>query len=68
MLSCGMCLLHNNMWPHSVHVTTVLLGKFKWDISHHLPNSTELVPSDCHLFLHLKKHFAGKKFDDDDEV
>jgi hypothetical protein len=21
-----------------------------------------------HLFLHLKKHFAGKKFDDDDEV
>ena len=21
-----------------------------------------------HLFLHLKKHLAGKKFDDDDEV
>jgi hypothetical protein len=21
-----------------------------------------------HLFLHLKKHFAGKNFDDDDEV
>ena len=28
----------------------------------------ELVPSDFHLFLHLKKHRAGKKFDDDDEV
>jgi hypothetical protein len=21
-----------------------------------------------HLFLHLKKHLTGKKFDDDDEV
>jgi len=21
-----------------------------------------------HLFLHLKKHFAGKNFDDDDEL
>ena len=24
--------------------------------------------SDFHSFLHLKKHLAGKKFDDDDEV
>ena len=23
---------------------------------------------DFHLFLHLKKHLAGKKFDDDDDV
>jgi len=28
----------------------------------------ELVPSDFHLFLHLKKHLVGKMFDDDDEV
>jgi hypothetical protein len=28
----------------------------------------DLTPSDLHLFLHLKKHLAGKKFDDDDEV
>jgi hypothetical protein len=26
------------------------------------------APSDFHLFLHLKKHLSGKKFDDDDEV
>jgi hypothetical protein len=25
-------------------------------------------PSDFHLFLHQKKHLAGKKFNDDDEV
>ena len=28
----------------------------------------DLVPSDFHLFLHLKKHLTGKEFDDDDEV
>jgi len=28
----------------------------------------DLAPSDFHLFLHLKKHLAGKKFDGDDEV
>jgi hypothetical protein len=27
-----------------------------------------LVLSDFLLFLHLKKHLAGKKFDDDDEM
>ena len=32
------------------------------------PYSPDVAPSDFHLFLHLKKHFAGKKFDDDDEV
>ena len=34
----------------------------------HPPYSPDLAPSDFHLFLHLKKHLAGKKFDDDDEV
>jgi hypothetical protein len=27
-----------------------------------------MAPGDFHLFHHLKKHLAGKKFDDDDEV
>jgi histone-lysine N-methyltransferase SETMAR len=34
----------------------------------HPPYSPKLAPSDFHLFLHLKKHLAGKKFDDDDEM
>ena len=29
MLSRGVCLLHNNAWPHSTHATTALLEKFK---------------------------------------
>jgi len=34
----------------------------------HPPYSPDLTPNDFHLFLHPKKHLAGKKFDDDDEV
>jgi len=53
---------------HFAHVTTALLEKFKWDILDHPPYSPDIAPSDFHLFLHLKKHLAGKKFDDYDEV
>ena len=31
-------------------------------------HSPDLAPSDFHLFLHLKKHLGGRKFDDVDEV
>jgi len=34
----------------------------------HPPYSPDLAPSDFHLFLHLKKYLAGKRFDDDDEL
>ena len=67
-MSYGVCLLHDNAWPHSMHITTALLEKFKWDILNHTPNSPDLVPSNFHLFLHLKKHFPRKKFNNDDEV
>jgi histone-lysine N-methyltransferase SETMAR len=39
-----------------------------WDILDHPPYSPDLAISDLHLFLQLKKHLTGKKFDDDDEV
>jgi len=42
--------------------------KVKWDILDHPPYSPDFTPSDFHLFFHLKKRLAGKKFDDDDEV
>jgi hypothetical protein len=68
MLSHGVCLLHDNVLPHSAHVTPALLEKFKWDILDHPPYSLDLVPSNFHLFLHVKKHLTGKRFDDDDEL
>ena len=68
MLSGGVCLLHDNARPHSTHITTALLGKFKWYILDHPPYSPDLAPCDFHLFLHLKKHLAGKKFNNNDEM
>jgi len=38
------------------------------DILDHPPYSPDLASSDFHLFLRLKKHLAGKMFDEDDEV
>jgi histone-lysine N-methyltransferase SETMAR len=34
----------------------------------HPAHSPDLAPSDFHLFLHLKKHLAGQKFYEDEEV
>jgi len=34
----------------------------------HPPYSPDFVPSDSHLFLHLKKRLTGKKYGDDDVV
>ena len=42
--------------------------RWTWDIVDHPPYSPDLAPNDFHLFLHLKKHVGGKKFDNDDEV
>jgi len=67
-LSRGVCLFHDNAPPHSTHVTSALLEKFKLNILDHPPCSLDFAPSDFHLFLRLKKHVTGKRFDDDDEV
>ena len=56
MLTRGVCLLHDNARPHSAHVTTAFLEKLG-----NPPYSPDLAPSDFQLFLHLKKHLAGKK-------
>jgi hypothetical protein len=41
---------------------------FRAAVLDHPPYSPDLAPSDLHLFLHLKKHRARKKFDDDEDV
>jgi hypothetical protein len=42
--------------------------KFNLYILYHQPYCLDFALSDFHLFLHLKKHLAGKKFEDDEEV
>ena len=58
-------LLYDNAQPHSAAQTQDLITSFKWEQMDNLPYSPDLVPSDFHLFLHLKKFLGGKLFDDD---
>lgn len=68
MLSKGILLLHDNARPHAANQTQDLITSFRWEQLDHPPYSPDLAPSDYHLFLHLKKHLAGKHHDDDDGV
>ena len=68
MLSATILLLHDNARPHSAAQTQDLITSFRWEQMDHPPYSSDLSPSDFHLFLHLKKFPGGKRFDDDDDL
>ena len=67
MLSATILLLHDNARPHSASQTQDITTSFKWEQMDHPLYSPDLVPSDYHLFLHLK-FLGGKWFDDDDDL
>ena len=52
---------------HSAAQTQELITSFKWEQKDPL-YSPDLVPSDYHLFLHLKRFLGGKRFDDDNDL
>jgi hypothetical protein len=43
-------------------------GRRREITTEHPAHGPDLAPSDFNLFLHLKKHLAGQKFHEDDEV
>lgn len=59
MLSKRIVLLHNNARPHVANRTQGLITSFGWEQFDHPPYSPDLVPSDYHMFLQLKKHLGG---------
>jgi histone-lysine N-methyltransferase SETMAR len=48
--------------------TQNLITIFGWEQFDHPPYSPDLVPSDFHLFLHLKPFLAGRQFHNKNEV
>jgi len=68
MLSATILLLHDNALLHCAAQAQDLITSFKWEQMDHPPYSPDLVPSDYHLFLHLKKFLGGKRFDDDSDL
>ncbi|GBN52862.1 Mariner Mos1 transposase [Araneus ventricosus] len=58
LLDSGIVFVHDNVRRHTARVTTTLLYSFRWEQFCRLPYSTDLAPSDFHLFSHLKKFLA----------
>ncbi|GFX94677.1 histone-lysine N-methyltransferase SETMAR [Trichonephila clavipes] len=54
--------------PHTANRTQDRITSFGWEQLDHPPYSSDLAPSDYHLFMHLKKHLAGQRHSDDDEA
>jgi hypothetical protein len=66
MLSRGVVMLHYNVRPHTAAAMQDLIVTFGWEQFNHLPYSPDLVPSDFHVFLHLKTFLGGWRFQDDE--
>ena len=54
--------------PCTSLVTRKKLLEFVWEVMPHLPYSSDLAPSDYHLFRLLRNHLDGKTFDSNEAV
>jgi histone-lysine N-methyltransferase SETMAR len=59
MLSWDVVMLHDNARPQTATATQDLITTFCWEQFNHPPYSPDLVPSDFHVFLHLKTFLGG---------
>ena len=49
------CTAVSGLWPHTTRRSTHLLQEFSWEVvNYHPPYSSDLAPSDFHLFLNLR--------------
>jgi histone-lysine N-methyltransferase SETMAR len=67
MLSQSVVMLHDNARPHTAAATRLIVT-FGWEQFNHPPYSSDLAPSDFHVFLHLKTFLGGWQFHDDNDV
>ena len=52
----------SGLWPHTTRRSTHLLQEFSWEVvNHHPPYSTDLTPSDFHLFFTPQKFLSDQR-------
>jgi histone-lysine N-methyltransferase SETMAR len=61
-------LQHDNARPHTARLTLQTIQKDGWEPLSHPPCSTDLTPSDYHLFGPLKYHLRGHHYGTDEAV
>jgi histone-lysine N-methyltransferase SETMAR len=55
----GVILQHDNARPHTANMTKAAVQKLDWEILPHPPYSSDLAPSDYHLFRSLSNNLRG---------
>jgi hypothetical protein len=63
-----MILQDNNARPHTANMTQVAIQELDWEILPHPPYSTDLAPSDYHLFRSLSNNWRRVSFNNDAEL
>ena len=61
MLRQSVVMVHDNARPHTAATVQNLIMTFGWEQFDHPPYSPDLVPSDFHLFVHVKSFLAGQQ-------
>ena len=59
---------HDNARPHTSLVTRQKLSELGWELLMHPPYSSDLAPSDYHLFRSLQNSLNGKTFGNDEAI
>ncbi|GFV70344.1 histone-lysine N-methyltransferase SETMAR [Trichonephila clavipes] len=57
----GVVLHQDHVRPHTSVETRQKLWELGWEVLMHPPYSTDLAPSDCHLFLAFQNFLSDKK-------
>jgi histone-lysine N-methyltransferase SETMAR len=68
LLTMGACLLQDNPRAPTAAATVSTIQELRFECIPHSPYSSNLVPSDFHVFGPLKAALNGTQFQDDDEV
>jgi histone-lysine N-methyltransferase SETMAR len=68
MLTKGVVLLHDNTRPHIEACTNTLITRYNWEIFCHSSSSSDLAPSDYHLFSKMKFWLATQHFHCNEEL
>ncbi|GFX09582.1 histone-lysine N-methyltransferase SETMAR [Trichonephila clavipes] len=69
ILTKGVVLLHDNARPHTARRTAAVLTEFGWELFDYPSYSSDLAPSDFHVFLLLKKLLSSVEcFGNDEEL